>query len=270
MIRHRWIRSVFAAEIKKMLSYRVDFWIQFPGMIAIQLSLAYFLWDAVFSENKASEMGGYGFSGLMFYYLMVPLVDRILRGAELRFISVDIYEGSLNKYLIYPVPFFLFKYVQHFAQASIALLQCMLTLTMFIVIFGLPDDFHFHSVNFIMGFIVIVTGSVMYFFMAGIFECVAFYADNVWSLLVMLRLIIYFMGGGMIPLEFFPDWSANFLHLTPFPYLTSFPIRAFTGKISFSEFTSGISIMIFWTAFLGAALSILWKKGLRSYTGVGI
>ena len=265
-----WMRTVFSSELKKMLSYRVDFWVQFPAMVLIQIALAFFLWDSIFELQNISSMNGYSFSGLMLYYLMVPLVDRILRGVDMRFISSEIYEGTLSRYLIYPVSFFLFKYLQHLAQSFISFLQFILTILLFVLIFGMPQEFEASLQNILMGTFLLFTASIMYFILASIFECVAFWADNVWSLLVMLRLTIFFLGGGMIPLNFFPEWSVDLLNYTPFPYMAYFPIRAYFGLIPLDEFIKGAGIITVWILFLILMLRHLWKRGLLSYTGVGM
>ena len=47
----------------------------------------------------------------MLYYLLVPLIARMIRGEESRFLSDDIYEGGLTRYLVYPLSFLQYKYV---------------------------------------------------------------------------------------------------------------------------------------------------------------
>ncbi|MDH5656320.1 MAG: ABC-2 family transporter protein [Spirochaetia bacterium] len=265
-----WASTVFSSEIKKMLSYRVDFWLQFPALVLIQIFLAYFLWDSIFESRGASELGGYSFHGLMLYYLMAPLMDRILRGVELRFMSFDIYEGTLSRYLIYPVSFFLYKYIQHAAQSFISFLQFAVMLSLFAVIFHVPEEISLTLTSFLTGMMILVSASLMYFILASIFECIAFWADNVWSLMVMLRLTIFFLGGGMIPLNFFPDWSLEVLLYTPFPYMTYFPIRAFFGYLSVQEFYAGMTVIGSWILILSLSLRLIWKRGLLVYSGVGM
>ena len=50
-------------------------------------------------------MAGYTFGALMLYYLMVPLVERVVNGQEMGFMSGEIYDGGLTRYLLYPVSY---------------------------------------------------------------------------------------------------------------------------------------------------------------------
>lgn len=262
--------SVFSMEIRRTLSYRVDFWIQFLGNIIAQIGLAYFLWRAVFDARGVDSMNGYTFHGLMFYYTLVPLVERMVRGPEMNHIAQEIYDGGLNRYLIYPVHFFLYKYASHAAQSLLFYLQFVLGITGFLLIFGRPPEATITLSGFVMGWIVIMIASLLYFLMATILEMVAFWADHVWSLMVMLRFIVYFGGGGMIPLAFFPDELADLLNYLPFPYMTSFPIRSFFGDVTFAEFQRALIVLAVWSLFSAAAANGIWKLGVRKYSGVGI
>jgi len=265
-----WIRHVFVTEIKRMISYRFDFWIHFLSGIVVQFGLAYFLWDAIFTYRQIDSLGGYHFYGLMLYYLMVPLIDRIIRGPEMAFLSNEIYEGTLSRYLIYPVPVFAYLYVIHLAQGTIYLIQFVCVATLFVAFFPVPSEFHVTASSIAMGFASIFSASILYFLFASIFEAIAFWADNVWSLLVMLRLVIFFLGGGMIPLSFFPAVFSDLLSVTPFPYLTSFPIRCFQGVVTGDEFLLALLVEIGWSACFALFLKRIWKRGLLQYTGVGI
>ena len=64
-----WAPHVLAIEIKKAVSYRVDFWIQFFVGTFAEIAIAYFLWKAVFQIRGVAIMEGYSFHGLVYYYL---------------------------------------------------------------------------------------------------------------------------------------------------------------------------------------------------------
>src|SRR3989338_1936165 len=120
--------SFYALEIKKILSYRAEFWIGFLGNVLSQFGVAFFLWKAVFAARGTDTMLGYTFGGLMLYYLLVPLTERVVHGLEMGFMSGEIYEGGLSKYLVYPLSYFQIKYISHPARSTVFLLQLFLGL----------------------------------------------------------------------------------------------------------------------------------------------
>ena len=99
---------------------------------------------------------------------------------------------------------------------------------------------------------------------------VAFWADNVWSLMVLNKLVLHFLGGGLLPLVFFPEAMQTILKLTPFPYLVSFPLRFLMGAINAVEMTTGFGVMLFWIVVLSLSANWIWRRGVKQYAGVGI
>ena len=265
-----WVPHAFSLEIRKVLSYRVDFWLNFGGTVAVQLAVAYFLWRAIFDANGVDTMGGFGFSALMLYYVMVPLVDRMVRGQEMNFLSGEIYDGTLTRYLIYPISVLGYKYVAHLSAAGLFLLQLLLALGAFALLVGLPPDRTLSPWSFAAGIIAALGAGIMYFLLACALEMIAFWADNVWSILLILRFAIHFLGGGLIPLSFFPEWFEAGSAYLPFVYMLGFPVRAFLGEIAPGELLFGLGVILFWTSVFGTVASVIWRRGLRQYTGVGI
>ena len=74
----RWAWRVLALELKKMSTYRVEFWSGVLGNIAIQLITAYFLWSTVYEQNKVAQIGGYAFGPMMFYYFMMKMKMKMM------------------------------------------------------------------------------------------------------------------------------------------------------------------------------------------------
>ncbi len=265
-----WMISAFKMEWRNILSYRIDFWINFVGITIIQFLVAYFLWTSIFSTSGVTEIKGMSFPMLMLYYILAPLTLRATSGLIMGFMFNDIYSGGLNKYLLYPLSYINFKLVTQYARTLFYLLQILLVFILFTLFFPIPAQVELSLLNSILFLLTIIVGGYLYFMLASIFEMISFWADNIWSLMVMLRIIISIFGGLMIPLHFFPTWAQQVLNLLPFRYLISFPIRTFLGQLSTSEIALGFSVMIFWAIILTGAVQIMWKKGNRQYSGIGI
>lgn len=266
----RWIFQVFTTELRKAITYRIDFWLQFVMSIFAHVGAAYFLWKAIFDYKNVDTMEGYSFIGLMFYYVMVPLISRMVNGPGLGMIAQDIYDGALTRYLIYPVSFFTYKYVQYFTNILIFFAQLIIATLIFIAIFGKPDDTQISFASFLMGMGAVLCAGFMAFTLSVLLEMVAFWADNVWSILVMVRFCVSILGGAMIPVSFFPDKLESILSFMPFMYLASFPITTFLGKTDLYSWLTGIGIIAIWTLVFYLSAVLVWHRGKYKYTGVGI
>ena len=265
-----WVPHLVSLEIRKIISYRADFWISFLAGVLGELTLAYFLWSAMFAALGVDHLGGYSFHAIMLYFLLVPLVRRIVEVQAWGFISLEIYEGTLNRYLVYPVPFFLYKYLTHFAQGLVCGSQCLLAIALFLLLFGTPADTHVSAQSIAMGTLGCLLSGYLYFAMLSCLEMVAFWADNVWSLSVIIRLATSLLGGGLIPLSLFPDWAQIFLAASPFPYQLSYPVRAFLGRMDGERFILETGMVVAWAFVFTAAATLVWRSGTRKYSGVGV
>lgn len=265
-----WIKQVFSIEIRKALAYRTDFWLQFVMSVFANVATAYFLWKAIFDYRGVDTMRGYTFAGLMLYYFMVPVISKMINGPGLGMIAHEIYDGSLNRYLIYPVSFFTYKYTQYLANTVVFFLQLILGIVLFVLIFGLPSDVSFSVGSFSLGIIAVLAAGYLAFSISAFLEMIAFWAENVWSLLIMVRFSVGLLGGAMIPIAFFPENVQVILNFLPFRYLAAFPINSFLGKISMAEWQLGIFITIMWSIVCTAMAMFTWNRGKYKYTGVGI
>jgi ABC-2 type transport system permease protein len=265
----RWPLQLFSLELRKALSYRADFWVQFLGSLVAEITIAYFLWRSIFAFESSERIGGFSFPAMMSYYVLMPLVGRIVRGTDIGTISPEIYDGSLTRYLVFPVPFFGYKYVSYLAQSAIACVQLIVVL---LLVKGaslwvpLPAGWG----TLAAGVVAALAGSFLYFAVTATIEMVAFWNDSVWSLLVMLRFCVVFLGGGLLPLSLFPGWAQACLHVLPFRLMLSFPVLMLMGRIGWSEYLAGLAGCLLWGLFFLGCARALWNRGSFVYAGVGI
>jgi len=112
--------------------------------------------------------------------------------------------------------------------------------------------------------------SLSFFCLNSMSELVAFWAEYIWSLGVLVRFFVSFFGGAMIPLTFFPGWAQEALAYTPFPYLVHFPMQILFGEVDLPIFATNMGILSIWCLVFYSLSIVLWNKGKYSYTGVGI
>lgn len=258
----------YLQNLQKVISYRAEFWMGFFGSVGSQFLVAFFMWKAIFLARGTDTLQGFTFGALMLYYLLVPLVERVAHLQEMGGISGEIYSGSLTRYLLYPVPYFRIRYAANLAESTIFLAQMALVLTAYFLIFGRPAGMGFAAAG--RGVCAMLASAALCFWLSACVEMVAFWADNVWSLWVLNRMLASLLGGGMIPLAFFPEWSRGPLEWLPFGRIISFPIRCLMGQVGWGEWALGLGVSAAWTAvFFGVGMAI-WRRGLKSYAGVGI
>lgn len=248
----------------------MDFWIDFLGSASVNVATGYFFWKAVFDSRDVTEMQGYTLSAITFYYLLVSLVGHIVRLGDQGTISPEIYDGTLTRYLLYPVPFFQFKYVSFVAVSVVAVLQLVLGVGVYAIIFGSLDSLGLTPLTLILGVAFALAASYLAFSITAMIEYVAFWADNVWSLVVLFKMTSRLLAGALVPIVFFPDWARGVLQWLPFPYLIAFPIETMLGRTGPIQWVQAILVMAAWSGVFTWVSARIWKRGLLEYSGVGI
>jgi ABC-2 type transport system permease protein len=262
---------VVGLEARKRMAYRADFWIQSFGVFLAEVGLVWFLWQALFREAGTPVVAGWDLDSTVLYYVAVILVAKLVRGNDLDGDSVsnDVYEGSLSRYLLYPAPYVGLKYAQKLGALWPALVQFVLFGAVF-PFFLAGGAFRPTLASVGMGLGSILVGNLLYFLMTWPLHGIAFWADNVWSLIVALRLSSGLLGGTMLPLSVFPDWSQPWLAALPFRHCFAEPVLALLGRTSPQAWLATTAIGLLWCAVFAAAGWAVFARGRYRYTGVGI
>jgi len=243
--------------------------VTFLGQALVQLVIARSLWAAIFEQQNVTEMNGFTLPMLTLYYVIVPIGSRILTGENIGFLSREIYEGTFTRYLLYPLSWFQYKTLTYFSYALFYALQLIVFFVGYKIFLsgGISAS---ESGDLLLGIGLFLVSSLMYLLMSIAVELLALWADNIWSLMVMLRFFSNFLGGALIPLAFFPERAQEFLSYTPFPSLVSLPARTIMGLTTSEEIFRGLMVIGFWAVVMAAVVNLLWKKGQKNYSGVGI
>ncbi len=262
---------IVSLESRKLMSYRVDFWLNVLVSFATQLAVAYFLWLAIFDYTGEETLGGFTFEGMVLYYVLAILLGRLVRGQERDLaVAQDIYQGTLTKYLLYPSDYFGFKYAAHLGDLVPGVVQLLLFGAISLTVLELPADVAITPLTVAMAAVLVAVANLLTFLLRFTIMLVAFWADNVWSLNVMLRFSSELLGGLMLPLSLFPEWARAGLAWTPFPYLFYVPVMTLLGEVPPAEWLRALVVAAAWSAAMAGIALAVWRRGTLSYTGVGI
>ena len=262
--------EVVVIEAKKRLSYRVDFWLQAFVIFAVEAMLAWFVWQALFVESGRDRIAGLDFHGAVLYQVTAILTTKLVRGSEFSDqVSDDIYTGGYTRYLLYPVPYFGFKYAAQVGAQTPNALQ--------FVVFGTLAPLVITSATtavtptgVLMAVPSLLVANVLYYVMSLALQGVAFWADNVWSLMVAQRLLSAVLGGAMFPLAILPAGARRVFDALPFRYLFSDPIETILGRRDVGAWATGLGVASAWIVAFALLGRAVFRRGRLSYSGVGI
>lgn len=264
-----WHKEALLLEIKRRAVYVYDFWMKMFIPPLIQIIVAYYLWQALYEQQGGGLIGGYTFSQMMLYYVVASSVYQMVQ-PDIGLVLRDIYDGTLTKYLFYPLSFFQFKFLAHLAQMLLVSIQFVIAITAYLIFFNAGGSFHIGFSQVAMGVSSVFIAGYLFFIISVSLETLGFWVETVWGLVLMLQFVTNLLGGKLIPLSVFPVWLSKSLFYLPFPYMVSFPTRAFLGEVSMQEFCLGILISIFWSIIFSFLARFVWERGSFNYSGTGM
>lgn len=267
-----WWFRVFSTEIQKLLAYRSVFWIDFFLPVFAHVLIAFFLWSSIFLGLGVDEIKGFKLLDLVFYYFLVSTLEKINMGVGWKSgMSDEIYTGQVNRYLVYPVGVFAYKAASYYAHFFFNWAKTLVALVVFVGVLGLPEGSGFGAYSLGAGLVLTAISAGIQMMISLVIDCVAFWADNVWSLHVMFRFVNNLLGGAMVPFVFFGSpLGDNILPFLPFASLIHFPIEALRGNLPLQTLALRIVQGLVWWGFFRVILELVWRRGLRRYSGVGI
>ena len=265
-----WPLHVYLLEVKKLASYRIDFWMRLVVAALVRIFLAYYLCDALFSGTVGEKIGGFTREGMILYYILAAFVGNMVFAGIDRFGS-EIYDGTLTRYLLYPVSFYTYQVATAFAYTSLCIVQLVLGVGVTMAFLDLSSaGIVITPLSLILGIGVTLLTSYNYLLLQAHLELMAFWVEAVWGLMVALYFLVNFFGGGLLPLSLFPEWVMKILNCTPFPYIIGLPVEIIMGNASQDKIISGVVVSTIWALILTFTARLVWRRGLKQYSGVGV
>lgn len=236
-----------------------------------------FLWGAVFEGMRATGEGGkhatiagYAYYDFVAYYLLT-MVSRAfssmpgLAGG----IALQIRNGEIKKYLVQPVDLTGFLFLMRVAHKIV---YYGVAIAPFALVFYLcrhyfagwppPDVLVAYVISLMLAFI-------LGFFLEATIGMIGFWFLEVSSLLFVYMLFNFFFSGHMFPLDMLPQPWKTVVQVIPLQYLAYFPAAVFLQKINGPDLWIGLSIQAAWTVFFIVACRVIYRRGVRRYSGYG-
>ena len=269
----RWM--ILQISLAERLAYRGDFVLgTFVRFLPIITQI--FLWWAIFQsinpeDPNAGRLSGFSFQDMVAYYLltMVGRAFSSMPGLSSS-IGTKIRDGEIKKFLVQPVDLITFLFwsrVAHkIAYFSISTLPFAFVFYLCRSYFtlGWPEPWTLAAfmaslfLSFALGF-----------YLEACIGLVGFWMLEVSSLLFVYMLFQFFLSGHMFPLDILPEPFLSIVSFLPVKYLAYFPAAVFLGKVQGTQLAIDMGLLVAWTVFFFALSQIIYRRGLKRYSGYG-
>ncbi len=258
----------FRLEMSKAIEYRGSLfgWAILGGA---PLLASYVILKAIYSSDRVDTIGGYEFSTFVTYQMLAHLAFQVMTGwSVVQTVTQEIRNGEMNRYLIRPVPYGLFRAVA-FCGYNTVFLALLLVPTVAVILL-LGSDFEFHGVgNTLLAILLAMLGFWLQYLMVYGFALLAFWLDEVGGIFFVFVGTSKFLSGEMFPINLMPDWVLSILNWLPFPYIVYYPLQVYLGRGDPSTILSGLLVTTAWLCILILLVRWMWRRGVAHYCAFG-
>lgn len=219
--------------------------------------------------NGRPDIGGYVPGEMVLYYLMMAAVSSFVTCHLMWEFSMDIKEGILAQWLLRPVNVAAWLLVRNTAWR-------VFRIVMFLPVLGLCAVYYREHIDWgtlhLTGwfFLSVILGNLVSFTIGMAMSNLAFWVQEVQSVFGLYYLPLMLFSGFIIPMSLSFGWMQTIATILPFRYTIGVPVEISLGKLSVEQIQFSILMQLFWIVVGGMLGYLLWKRGLRQYSGVGM
>lgn len=263
-----WKRNLAFAKlaIVSNLEYRLNYFVDALVQPTLTTGIEMLLWSAVFVGAATNSIAGFSQAHYLSYALWGAFFARICTSwmYESRMIQ-EIDTGSVNSLLTRPMSFYEYYFSQLMGYKFVTTLVSMTIPVFAVLIFDLPTQFTRLPLAFALEFYYLILVHSISFVIAAS----AFYLNKSYALTGAKNLALWFFTGELFPLDLMPEPYKSAIIALPFSAGVYVPVGYLTGRLEVSSvWTSFISITI-GIVVVNAIGTLMWRSGLKTYTGTG-
>jgi ABC-2 type transport system permease protein len=229
------------------------------------------LWRTIYAHNsRAGQHSGFSESDMIFYYLLVAVVDVLTAVNEDDWqIAADIREGNISQFLLKPVDYLWYRLCL-FVSGRIAFVS-MACVPLGVFIFCFRSYFVGPASGTALAIFLVslVFTALLQFFISYAMAMLAFWLLEISTFIFILFAFEYLASGHLFPLDTLPAGLKEILFLTPFPYQLYFPISVYMGKSAGAEAWHGLAIQLLWVLLSYVFARFMWFRGIKKYAAFG-
>jgi ABC-2 type transport system permease protein len=260
---------VIGIGIQNNLTYRVNYLAR-TLFSFIPLFAMLSLWRQIYSQQGGSPLSGYAPAQMIFYYLMVAVVDVLTAVNEDDWqIAADIREGNISQFLLKPIDYLWYRLCL-FVSGRIAFMSmACLPLAGFIFCFRGYFVAPATGTVFLAFLISLVLTALLQFFISYTMAMLAFWLLEISTLIFILFAFEYLASGHLFPLDLLPAGLQHALYFTPFPSMLYLPIAIYMGKVAGVSIWLGLAMQLFWLVLAYGMARFAWSRGIKKYAAFG-
>lgn len=258
----RTLCTFVAVSYAEMMEYRAEI------VLWVLSSIMPFVMMGVWMKASAGAPQRLGLGPTEFarYFLCVFLIRQVTLVWVIYDVEHHVVQGTLSPRLLQPIdPFWRF-FCDHVGERLARLPLLVLLTALFFLLY--PASFWIPDLrSALLAAVCLLAAFVLRFVMQYAFAMVAFWSERASAIEDLWFFMYLFLSGYLAPLPLFPERVRQLAEWTPFPYLIYMPAQLLMGRPA--EVLRGLGVSALWAAAFYVIYRVLWRAGLRRYSGMG-
>jgi len=261
---------VIGIGIQNNLTYRVNYLTR-TLFSFIPLFAMLSLWRTIYEgKETGSALGGYTREQMIFYYLLVAVVDVLTAVNEDDWqIAADIREGNISQFLLKPIDYLWYRLCLFFSGRIAFISMAAVPLAVFIFCFRQYFVAPAGMTALAAFLLALLLTALLQFFISYTMAMLAFWLLEISTFIFILFAFEYVASGHLFPLDLLPTGVVHALYFTPFPSMLYTPIGIYMGKITGTEMLRGLVMQLGWVLAGYVLARFAWQRGIKKYAAFG-
>lgn len=256
---------MFSIYFQDGIAYRASglIWVTTDVATAVTMPL---VWAAA---TKSGSIGGFSSSDFILYYLCMLFLGSFIMSHIMWELAMEIKEGQFSTMLLRPMSFYQLNF---FRNLSWRVIRPVLFAPFF---FGLLFAYrgYLNHVDIHLGWdfwASVVLGHCVSFSFVMMMSMLALFTQEVTSIFELYYIPMLFLSGQLFPIAMLPAWAAKLAKLFPFYFMTGGPTEILIGRVHGPAALQVLITQAGWILVCYVVSKVLWARGLKHYTGVGM
>lgn len=220
------------------------------------------------SAGPGGQIAGMSHGDLVAYYLCSMTLAQFVICHLMWDIAIDIKEGFFSAQILRPYAFFTTTAARNLSWRIAKLLLFLPILPLVFFAYGGVRGVELHAGWTFWASVLLA--HTLSFLAAYCLSMVTLWTTEFISIFRLYYVPEMILSGRLLPLQTLPPWAQDLAELLHFPYMVAFPTNLLLGEVSGAEAVRGLTMQITWCAFFALLGLVLFRRGMRQYTGVGM
>jgi ABC-2 type transport system permease protein len=261
--------AISKVVFKQSFQYRLG---QMLSIVIYPLYLLVFIavFTGLYTFSGVKTLAGYDLTRMIWYQAGVLFIGTISWNNTDWQIANRIISGNMVQDLLKPVSVFKFQLALAVGHRLFAVVGEILPAVIILPLLYFPS---FIDVGCVLRFIPVALGAFfLTYHINFLIGLLAFAMKSTASIQPIRVIISWTLGGGRIPLDFFPPFFVTLNAFLPFQYCFYYPIRVLLnmpGASTPTDFLTVVGAQAGWIAGLHILCRLFWRGAYRQFCAVG-